>query len=99
MLDGELQKYPACLPRIGLRGISPMLSSLAGAAAGEGACGMAPLSGVVLDGVDMAAYGVDRGIGRPCLEVVRVQCVRKGARWSMLYRDRWLACDHRERVW
>jgi hypothetical protein len=48
-----------CLPRICLRGIASIVLSLA--AEGVCACCVAPGSGVVLDGVDMAAYGVDKG--------------------------------------
>jgi hypothetical protein len=35
-------------------------------AAGVEACCMAPISGVVLEGVDMAAYGLDKMIDGPC---------------------------------
>lgn len=47
-----------CLPRICLRGISSIV--LSSIAEGVGACCIAPGSGVILDGVDMAAFEVDK---------------------------------------
>jgi hypothetical protein len=59
VLDKDVMNEQMCLPRICLRGISSTVRS--SVAEGVGTCCIAPGSGVVLDGVDMAAYEVDKG--------------------------------------
>jgi len=59
VLDQVVMNEQMCLPRICLRGISSIV--LSSAADGVGACCIAPGSGVVLEGVDMAAYEIDKG--------------------------------------
>lgn len=74
--DDDDQGY---LPRIGLRGMSSLLSPLTlVAAAGEATCCDPPLSAGLNAGVAMAAYGLEQKVGSLSREWVEARRARPG---------------------